>query len=604
MEYYPVYYFHENTNLSAKSDQRLSHHSSRSYLPSMISPSSNIISKSKSHHMVDSHRSHSNYKNLNFSNMSSITLNKHRTIQRDRNLAFNSQILLRRLGQNERIFHGQNDFSRSYIYRTVIITSEIDLYANLNIVYQALAEWKRIHPLLRCKVFTKPDPQNPTFGLNKEKYFGFADDAKINSFDNVNFLTYNSHSERACEDVWKLLVEKETTIPLDGENGLLWRLTFFQIKTITKPGHNTSYLYACTITFDHSIMDGRSSYSALLHLFAIIEDMYKLSYNYQAQKEFMVLPSKEDIYRLKRQTPHTPAGALNYIKAPYFLDIDNAIRTSYIRLKYLSTEEENFGIIYTHDKKPYVTVKELVAISKVNNSKFRTLVIQKNDLNRILKRCKENGVKLTTFLNMCLVLALRMLHEKYHQQQPIYMNNHANYIPPVINYTTNISLREFPEYMMYDPEKNYVGCYIGLSFTSFRDNLFYYNNPNWIREFWHMTKRESNDFHDRLNQGEFIHSINLPAKKKERDEFFYHFGNSNLGVLQSSLDDRRLIRIRQAFATGRYSRENFLCWFSNLLATVDNQLCWTVSYNTFFIKQEIINSIIDNLTKIIKELIK
>ena len=116
--------------------------------------------------------------------------------------------------------------------------------------------------------------------------------------------------------------------------------------------------------------------------------------------------------------------------------------------------------------------------------------------------------------------------------------------------------------------------------------------------------RESKDFHERLQQGEFIHSINLPAKKKEPNEFFYHFGNSNLGALQSSLNDRRMIKIRQAFATGRYSRENFLCWFSNLLATVDSQLCWTISFNTCFIKQEIVNSIIDNLTKVIKELIK
>lgn len=36
-------------------------------------------------------------------------------------------------------------------------------------------------------------------------------------------------------------------------------------------------------------------------------------------------------------------------------------------------EEENLGIIYTHDKKAFITVKELVQISKANNSKFRTL---------------------------------------------------------------------------------------------------------------------------------------------------------------------------------------------------------------------------------------
>jgi hypothetical protein len=224
------------------------------------------------------------------------------------------------------------------------------------------------------------------------------------------------------------------------------------------------------------------------------------------------------------------------------------------------------------------------------------LVIQKNDLNRILKKCKENGVKLTTFLNMCLVLALRMIYEKYYQH---YFKDYQT-----INFTTNISLREFDEYQMHNSDKNYVGCYIGLSMTSFRDRLSYYNNSNWINEFWRLTRKESNEFHEKLKRGDYIHSINLPAKRKERDEFFYHFGNSNLGVLDSSISSKKLIKVRQAFATGKYSKENFLCWFSNLIATVDNQLCWTISYNTYYMKQELINLIIENLTKIIKDLIR
>lgn len=556
-----------------------------------------IIAKSKSHHHVDRMPRTSNYKALNYSNVSSLAMNKYKqNTLKDRVALYTPIRLLRRLGQNERIFHGQNDFSRSYIYRTVIITSDIDLYNNLNVVYAAVDEWKRVNPLLKCRVITKPDyTNNNVYGANKEKFFAFADDSKIKGYDNIKFLYYDSHSSKSCEDLWKLLVEKETTLTLDGENGLLWRLTFFQIKTMTKPGYNSSsHLYAVILTFDHSVMDGRSSYSALLNLFAIIEDMYKTNYN--KQREHQILPSKEDIYKAKRQTPLQTQVVSNYIKAPHFLDIENAIKSSYIRLKYLTPEEESFGIIYTHDKKPYVTVRELVEISKTNNSKFRTLVIQKNDLARILKKCKDNNVKLTTFINMCLVLAIRMIYEKNQQNYP---KESAT-----INFTTNISLREFPEYLMYNPEKNYVGCYIGLSFSTFRERLYFYNNPNWINEFWRLSKKESDDFHERLAKGEYIHSINLPPKKKEHDEFFYHFGNSNLGSLPSSLDDRRMIKIRQAFATGKYSRENFLCWFSNLIATVDNQLCWTVSYNTFFIKQEFINLIIENLTKVIKELIK
>jgi hypothetical protein len=143
----------------------------------------------------------------------------------------------------------------------------------------------------------------------------------------------------------------------------------------------------------------------------------------------------------------------------------------------------------------------------------------------------------------------------------------------------------------------------GLSFNSFRDPLKF-RDPNWISDFWSLARRDSIDFHARLDSGEFIHPIILPPKRKERDEFFYHFGNSNLGVLPSSITNTKLIKIRQAFATGRYSKENFLCWYSNLIATIDGQMCWTISFNTYFIRQELIDCLIDNLTKVIRELSK
>jgi hypothetical protein len=498
--------------------------------------------------------------------------------------------LLRKLGQNEKIFHGQSDIHRSYIYRSFIITSEINLSENIDLVNKAIYEWKKLHPLLRCRVLSKTNPENNT----KEGYFAFAAEEKVRNVDNVKFLYYKSNSNRTCEDVWKLLVERECTLPLDGENGLLWRMSFLEIKNLSKPG-NPNYVYAVILAFDHSIMDGRSSYVALLQLFAIIEDLH--SSTYKRQKENPLLPSKEEIFKHKRND-HQPQTPRYYLQAPKFLDMENAIKTTYVPLKYLSHEEESSGVIYTHDHKPYVTVRELVNISKMSNSKFRTLVIHKTELAAILKKCKEHGVKLTSFLNMCLILALRMMYEKHDK---IGNTNESNE-DQLINYSINISLREFPEYQAYNPEKNStIGCYIGLSFNSFGTPLRA-SGPNWTGEFWRVAKEESDEFHHKLDQGEFINSIHLPAKKREKQEFFYHFGNSNLGVLPSTLKGKKMIRVKQTFATSKYSKENFLCWFSNLIATIDNQMCWTISYNTSTIRQEVINMLIENLTKIIKEL--
>lgn len=365
---------------------------------------------------------------------------------------------------------------------------------------------------------------------------------------------------------------------------------------MSKSGHS-NHLYALVLSFDHCIMDGRSSYQAILQLFSIIEDMYTSSYRKGTPSS--MLPSKEDMFRYKRPDNNAHTEPRYYLKAPRFLDMDNAIRSTYIPLKYLTYEEESNGMIYTHDGRPYVTVRDLVNISKTSNSKFRTLVINKTDLSVILKRCKENGVKLTTFLNMCLIMALRRMYERYGESVAYYDNEDQ-----IINYSINISLREFPEYQAYNADKNTsVGCYIGLSFNSFRDRLSP-NDFNWTSNFWYYARRESNEFHRKLDNGEFINSIHLPSKKRERDEFFYHFGNSNLGVLPQCLKGKRMIKVKQTFATSKYSRENFLCWFSNLIATIDGQLCWTISYNTSAIKQEIITQLIENLTRIIKDLMQ
>lgn len=487
--------------------------------------------------------------------------------------------ILRKMGLNEKIFHGLNDTNRSYIYRTVIINTKLNLLNNSSIVFKSISEWKSIHPLLRCRVFT-----------GDEKYFAYASEETIKSNSNVYLYRYQSNHETSCDDIWKMLVEREMTLPLNGKNGLLWRLTFLQVKKLSKSNSDEFY-YAVILTFDHSIMDGRSSYFSLLQLFSLIENNYLKQINSIIEKP--LFPAKEDLFK----PVFNEKLQINfYSKRPDFLANQNA--NGYIRLKKMSVEEENNGVIYSHENYPVITVKELVQISMENNSKFRSLIIQKIDFDKIVKKCKENKVKITMFMNMCLVQAVRLLYEKFDEE--------LNYLieEPVIHFTTNISLREFDEFGSDSQNKNdTIGCYVSLDFSTF-DKQMNFGTRNWDHNFWSICKQESDQFHSKLKAREFIHSIRLPNRKKDYNEFFYHFGNSNLGILKSSISMNKLIQIKQTFATGKFSKENFLCWFTNLMATIDDQLCWTISFNSYFISQEVISILIENLTKIIKKLIK
>lgn len=164
-------------------------------------------------------------------------------------------------------------------------------------------------------------------------------------------------------------------------------------------------------------MDGRSSFDCLLQLLEIIENVHHFS-EFQTlvtdikNKSTYVLPDKEEIYKNRRSLVADQYLSNCFLKTPDFLDHRNAYKSAYIRLKYLSSSEEEGGMIYNHDGMPFISVKKLTESSKLNNSKFRTLIISQPDLSALIKKCRENGTKLTSLLNIVMVLALQLIYKR------------------------------------------------------------------------------------------------------------------------------------------------------------------------------------------------
>jgi len=159
---------------------------------------------------------------------------------------------IRKLGSLEKTFHGQSEKQRCYIYRTILVSSEIDIFSHLNVLKAAIKEWKNLNPLLRCVVAKKqnddyfafpPEPQNPY---------------EENHLKNVKLLTYTTKLAQRYDEIWKLIVEWEKTVGLE-DFSLLWRLTFFQIKNANRNLNQKSY-YAIILTYDHSISKSFSSW--------------------------------------------------------------------------------------------------------------------------------------------------------------------------------------------------------------------------------------------------------------------------------------------------------------------------------------------------------
>ena len=212
------------------------------------------------------------------------------------------------------------------------------------------------------------------------------------------------------DEIWKLIIEYEDTIQIQNDS-LLWRLIFLQ--TVNKSMEDASEnRYTIIFKYDHSIMDGNSSYNSILKLMNYIEKLYLNKQSTLNEKKIHeLLPCKEDIF--EKSVSQSQYLDNIFVTIPKFFDYKNASKVSYQRPDYLSNNEENNGMVLNHDDTSYITVKELVEISRISKSKLRTTIINREDTAKILSKCKENNTKFNTCFNMLLVLAMKLLYKKY-----------------------------------------------------------------------------------------------------------------------------------------------------------------------------------------------
>ncbi len=101
----------------------------------------------------------------------------------------------RNLGQLEKNYHNW------HTYRTLLISSKINIYENICLVKEAINEWKSANTLLRCHVVKNENSPH------KEDYFVHATQEKLVSFDNVKFLYYNTKLSQSFDQIWKVYIK-------------------------------------------------------------------------------------------------------------------------------------------------------------------------------------------------------------------------------------------------------------------------------------------------------------------------------------------------------------------------------------------------------------
>lgn len=474
--------------------------------------------------------------------------------------------MIRKLGGLEQYFHDQIEQNGTVNATSFLFTSKLDLFANKDIVIKAVNLWKKTQAFLRSKV------------NSQEKCFAYASDDKLHNADNIDFLYYksdNDSNEVDTRNYWKLLIEREYTIPINWEDGLLWRLMFIKLGQT----ETNEYEYNMLITASHAIFDGHSAFATIATLFFLIEGVYanKISY----VKEIPVAPSMEEfvLNHLKENTNEIAEfNKIGGFKQPTSFIIKNP---ELDRQLYIPVDTLIEGAFYSDlNQSEYVNLKELVAISKDSVTKFHCTTFKGEQFKRFLAKSKFLNAKVTGVFNAMFIIAWRMVYEK--------LNNDLNAKSQRINYTTIVNLRPY----LKESDHNSLVWLCNSLYSSYDKEIDYNQDEFWSNEFWKIAKSESESFHSRLKKGEQfrLHEALAPM---DSNETRIHFGLSNLVVPNQITENLKLFKLNEVYTLSSYRA----MWSNDLgyhnIVSIGDSLCWVMSYNSFFLKNEVAKLFID-----------
>jgi hypothetical protein len=478
------------------------------------------------------------------------------------------------------------------------VKSRIDLFANLASVEIAINRWKIKHPLLRAQI-AKGDQKGE---------FYFVLDSTHHLRDNVKFLKLDESSlpadftkqklSDAYTDLNNLLVQKDIydSISSFDENGLLWRMTFLQVDTTETDSSDLEY--EVLMLFHHVIADTISGYYTCLNLFHMIEI---ISENRHEDEEFFremkVLPCLEDLYH-KQIADYEP------------FDLPEVYRCSFIdteRAKLTSLNNNRFSNLFDLEKQFVIDAKtygnlssigELLEESKLYGSRFRKIVLSRDQTSRLHELCRATGTKMSTFFHLLVTLALKTLCRNHGEKENNFILN------------ISISLRQFEADLPDLTLKNDQLCYcvgalnILIDVADF-DNLS--DNEAFSSRFWEVCKLENDRFHNQIrNENQKFFRL---CHELGENELNFHNIVTNVGRLKSSVnsDDTSSLRVTRNFTCdllGSKIMKTFTDRLAvNLISCVEDQINWVVSFNSHFMEECLIDELVGYYFEILNKIL-
>ncbi len=254
---------------------------------------------------------------------------------------------------------------------------------------------------------------------------------------------------------------------------------------------------------------------------------------------------------------------------------DQQDRSTYIPVNKLV---KNGSFYSDTDKSEYLSLDKLLEISKQSATKFHCTRFTGDKFKNFLVKSKQLNAKLTGVFNTMFVIAWQMVYKKFDLK------------PDQINYTTIVNLR--PHLSNIDPNSLVWLC--NSLYSSCDNEINYDEDKFWTNEFWQLAKQESESFHARIKQGEQyrLHETLAPI---ETNECRIHFGLSNLVVPSQITERLKMFQLNEVYTLSSYRSEWSNDFGYNNIISIGDSLCWVISYNSYFVKNEIIKYFLDSV---------
>ena len=507
--------------------------------------------------------------------------------------------IIRKLGNIESIYDNEilnENFLLSRVFRTEIPT-ELSRAA----VSQALEIWVKRHPLLQSCIYRTLDEKSHRPKILLPKYFVYLD-KNLNSYDNIEML------ETRNDRLWMELIETELKTNFSLENEPLWRMKIVKVLENEASSNHYDFIF----TNHHAIGDGRNLYTIMIQflniLGALLEKKTCIEMNAEIEHSNFCMEELTDVFKSEQDTEcaienffidrRKQTNYLNKLNGRYHIYnslcekidensfmLEELVEKFKAKLKYKS-EILNIGF----DELTHRMPSSLGDRANGTHGRFLNVYVESFKLEKLIKKMKLNALKckLTSVLAVLFCMSLRQSYAKYGVQDI-----------PLDSFQFDLlsSLRE-----KFKIKNSQMGVY-SVSIKSRLDGEIDKQN------LWAKAQSLSLLTHERIKNNEDVEGLSKIPKLIGLIESGYDFFNnqsfnfclSNIGVMKNTASN--LIKVKEHYVAMPTLENRFDPVLFNSISTIDNNLCWGISFNEKVFSGEFVLDLKSALVGLIDEIV-